>query len=64
MYQYMKRDNWLYNYRTIDGVDRALCGLSSRIKRENKLDDARIDLINNYDELRFEFDKFIKNINI
>lgn len=38
MVAYMVKHNWLLSYRDASGIERALKGLSSRFKRENKLD--------------------------
>lgn len=32
MFPYMQRDNWLYNYRTLSGVERSFAGLAHRAK--------------------------------
>ncbi len=37
MLPYMKRDNWLLNYREPDGIARALQGMERRTKFESKL---------------------------
>ncbi|MEQ9303153.1 MAG: ACP phosphodiesterase, partial [Marinoscillum sp.] len=36
MLSFMARDNWLYNYQFIEGINKALTGMSRRTKYENK----------------------------
>ena len=53
MLYYMRRDNWLYQYRTIDGIGRALYGLSRRTKFDSKMDESIYDLEAELYELEF-----------
>ena len=58
MFPYMKDQNWLYNYRTPNGVEKSLSGV---IRRAAYLDDARpaIDLFDqNYQPLKELFSQF------
>ena len=50
MLNYMSRDNWLFNYQSIEGIDHALTGMSRRTKYENKMDEASDALKEHYDE--------------
>src|SRR5256885_6637721 len=52
MFPYMKRDNWLYNYRTLNGAETSFAGLAHRAKYLETADAAFDCLKNNYDELR------------
>ncbi|MEL7146787.1 MAG: ACP phosphodiesterase, partial [Bacteroidota bacterium] len=41
---HMKRDNWLFHYRTLDGIGKALHGISRRTKFDSKMDESIQDL--------------------
>ncbi len=38
MFGYMERDNWLYNYRKIEGINQALSGMSRRTIKGSKME--------------------------
>jgi acyl carrier protein phosphodiesterase len=64
MFPYMKKDNWLYNYRTLNGAEKSFDGLAHRAKYLETADAAFDCLKNNYDELRqyyYAFFPAIKN---
>ncbi len=50
---FMANGDWLYNYKNIEGIEKALTGLSRRTKFENTMDRAHIELY----ELRNKFDE-------
>lgn len=56
---YMKRDNWLYNYSKIEGIDRALTGMARRTKFDSKMEEAVMDLRSNYSLFENEFNEFV-----
>lgn len=58
MYQYMKEGNWLLNYRTKQGIQRAIMGLSRRKSFASGLSSAVDSLEHNYLELGDHFDHF------
>lgn len=65
---YMKRDNWLYNYSKVKGINRALTGMAKRTKFDSKMEEAVIDLRANYSLFEEEFhnylpeaEQFVKN---
>lgn len=62
MLSYMARDNWLYNYQFIEGIDKALTGMSRRTKYENKMDEASQALIDHYEEFKQEFHQFFPEL--
>ncbi len=37
---FMAKSNWLYNYRKIEGINKALTGLSKRTKFDNRMNQA------------------------
>lgn len=59
MFGYMRRDNWLKRYAEIGGIEKTLYGMSKRIKRDNKLDEAVADLRLHYEKMKADFDHFI-----
>ncbi len=59
MLHYMKQDNWLYQYATLEGIDQALTGMSRRTKFDSKMDEAVIDIENHYEDLKEEFETFL-----
>ena len=56
--RYMKRDNWLYNYQFLDGIRRALTGMSQRTKYDSKMEHAVEELRENYESFEQEFFEF------
>lgn len=42
---YMKRDDWLSNYKYVDGIRQALTGMSRRTRFDSKMDEAHIELV-------------------
>jgi len=52
MFPYMKKDNWLYNYRTLNGAEKSFAGLARRAKYLETGDTAFECLKNNYEMLR------------
>ncbi|MBT8280926.1 MAG: acyl carrier protein phosphodiesterase [Muriicola sp.] len=59
---YMIRDNWLYNYASIDGIDRVLNGLYRRTGRKSKMNKAVHDLQLHYDLFESEFTVFFEDL--
>lgn len=58
MLPYMERGNWLVNYAQIEGIHRALTGMSRRTPYESKMEEASTDLSRNYELFKKEFDDF------
>ncbi len=59
---YMIEDNWLLNYRQIEGIAQVLNGLYRRTGRRSKMDKAVIDLRKHYDLFETEFHSFFKDL--
>jgi acyl carrier protein phosphodiesterase len=55
---YMKLQNWLYSYHTMEGIDRALKGLSRRAKFESNMENALPALQENFDIMESHFEDF------
>jgi acyl carrier protein phosphodiesterase len=54
----MKKNDWLGGYANIDGIERTLIGLSSRVQKGEQMARSKAELIKYYDELSDNFDKF------
>ena len=59
---YMSAQDWLGNYRRIEGVDRALSGLSSRASFPNNMDKSVVPLEKHYAELDAAFQTFFPEL--
>jgi acyl carrier protein phosphodiesterase len=62
MVEFMKRDNWLYNYQWTEGIHRSLSGMAKRTTFESKMELATKNLELNYDEYNLEFHKFFPDL--
>jgi acyl carrier protein phosphodiesterase len=58
------KDNWLYNYRSIIGIEKVLSGMNSRTKFNSYMDVAVEDLILNYAEFEGDFTLFFEKLRI
>lgn len=58
MLPYMERGNWLVNYARLEGIHRALTGMSRRTTFESKMDEAIADLQRDYEQFKTEFKIF------
>ena len=59
---YMKRDNWLYKYRTLEGIDKALTGMARRTKFESKMEWAAFELKKNFIKYQEDFNYFFPEL--
>jgi len=59
---YMIRDNWLLNYGTFDGIGKALTGMSRRTRHNSRMDESIVDLRENYQEFKSEFELFFPEL--
>lgn len=62
MMPYMINGNWLANYAKIEGIHRALSGMSRRTKFESRMDEASQDLKNSYPDFEAEFFSFFPEL--
>jgi acyl carrier protein phosphodiesterase len=58
MFPYMMRGNWLLNYAKIEGIHRALTGMSNRTPYVSRMDEAVHDLRDQYEIFQKEFEGF------
>jgi acyl carrier protein phosphodiesterase len=62
MMPYMINGNWLANYAKIEGIHRALSGMARRTRFDSKMDEASVDLKNNYNEFEKDFFLFFPDL--
>jgi len=64
MLAYMTRGNWLVNYAQLEGIRRALTGMSRRAAFESKMDQAVDDLRKDYGSFEADFNSFFPELNL
>jgi acyl carrier protein phosphodiesterase len=64
MLSQMSIDDWLYNYQFIEGIDRALTGMSKRTKFDSGMETASQELKENYMEYDNEFVEFFPHLQL
>ncbi len=62
MLTYMVSSNWLYHYSKVEGIHRALSGMSHRTKFKSGMENASEDLKKNYSEFQLEFKQFFPEL--
>ena len=62
MLPYMIRGNWLVHYAEVEGIQRALTGMSRRTKFNSRMDESVNDLIRDYDHYEEEFTRFFPDL--
>jgi acyl carrier protein phosphodiesterase len=62
MLHYMSRSNWLLGYSELEGIERSLNGMASRIECENNLHHAGEELRQNYQLYQADFLEFFPKI--
>jgi acyl carrier protein phosphodiesterase len=62
MLPYMIKGNWLVNYSKLEGIHRALSGMSRRTPYESKMEEAVADLEKHYVEFGAEFKAFFPEL--
>lgn len=55
MLPYMQYENWLLNYGSLEGLGKALNGLSGRARFPNRMNVAIYNLLDQYEEYRTDF---------
>jgi acyl carrier protein phosphodiesterase len=59
---YMIERNWLISYSTVEGIGRALSGLSKRVSFENKMDESVRELKDQYEYFKNDFKEFFPEL--
>ncbi len=62
MLPYMIKGNWLLNYSKVEGVHRALSGMASRTPYESKMEQASVDLREQYEVFAADFAAFFPQL--
>lgn len=62
MMPYMIKGNWLVNYATLEGIHRALTGMARRTPYESKMDESILQLQENYQEFKSEFEAYFPEL--
>ena len=62
MMYYMSKQNWLFNYQFLEGIDRALTGMSRRTRFNSNMDVAAAALEKDYSYFQNEFDEFFPEL--
>jgi acyl carrier protein phosphodiesterase len=61
---FMAKNNWLFNYSEIKGINKALTGMSKRTKYVNNMSNAHETLIDNEESLKNDFTQFFPDLKI
>lgn len=61
---YMIQHNWLWNYRTVEGINQILTQMDSRTKNKSKMRFATEELQECYSEFEQEFTAFFEDLRI
>lgn len=61
---YMIQHNWLWNYRTVEGINQILTQMDSRTKNKSKMRFAAEELLECYTEFEQEFTAFFEDLRI
>ena len=64
MYPYMKSQNWLYNYRYREGIEKSLVGVVHRAKYLEESDTAYFLFNEHYDQLKNLYQLFFPEIKL
>ncbi|NJX15405.1 ACP phosphodiesterase [Tamlana crocina] len=62
MMPYMLADNWLLNYRSIEGIATVLDGMNRRTKHRSGMNEAVVELEEFYNEFECEFSTFFEEL--
>lgn len=59
---HMIRENWLYSYRSIEGIDKVLQGMNRRTQLKSQMHMAIEDLLLNYTAFESDFTEFFEKL--
>ncbi len=62
MMPYMIKGNWLVNYSSLEGIQRALSGMARRTRFESKMEESVTDLQHHYEDFKMEFEIFFPEL--
>lgn len=61
---YLIADNWLYSYRSIEGIQHVLNGMNKRTKYKSNMNMATKQLLDYYSEFESEFTEFFEDVQL
>ena len=56
--KYMIKNNWLYNYQYIEGIEHVMQGMSKRTSFNSGMENSTQELVQHFDEFESEFRSF------
>lgn len=59
---HLLRYDWFHNYQNLEGIQETLKGIKHRSKFENNIDEAIVEIQENYDILNQEFNEFFPEL--
>jgi acyl carrier protein phosphodiesterase len=62
MFYWMRKDNWLLHYATLEGIQKSLIGLSNRTRFDSKMELAHLALIEREAEFELIFFAFFEDL--
>ncbi len=62
MFPYMRQQNWLYNYRTMEGIEKSMQGLKRRAAYISEMETAFFIFQNNIDQFRECYRQFFPEV--
>ncbi len=62
LFYWMQKDNWLYHYSTIEGIQKSLTGLSKRTRFDSKMEQAHLALLEREAEFELIFFAFFEDL--
>ena len=57
-FKYMIKNNWLYNYQYIEGINKVMGGMSRRTSFDSGMENSTDELVKYYDEFERDFKSF------
>jgi len=62
IFAHMKSHNWLMNYRSLDGINRSLFGISKRTSFPSNLEKATLELEEDFEAYKADFFEFFPQL--
>lgn len=62
LFYWMKKDDWLFHYSTIEGIQKSLTGLSKRTRFDSKMEKAHLTLLEREGEFEIIFFAFFEDL--
>lgn len=62
--EYMTKENWLYNYGNLEGIQKTFDGMARRSSFKSNMERATEDLRTNFSQLESDFDRFFPQVKV